>query len=99
MDENRRIVRSYPGDIDPKEVRASSLNKAKMVFQVLGGIAMASPLSEKPVTREIGLGVLQFGTWLGEIGERQFRGKVQRLVAEKNVKRSTTAKPNHLKDR
>lgn len=98
MDENRQIIARHP-EIDQRELRASSLNKAKMVFQVIGGVALTSPLAERSLGSHLGLGIMQFGTWLGEIGERQFRGKVQQLIAQHNVTTTTTPKPNHLKDR
>ncbi len=97
MDENRATIASHP-DLDQRELRASTLNKAKMVCQVIGGVALTSPLYDKKLPRVAGIGFIQFGTWLGEVGEKKFRKKVNKLIASESVE-PTCPKPKHLKNR
>ena len=80
MDENRRKI--HETDVDNRELRANTFNKAKMVLQSLGGLALSSPFSKNRYFKFVSLLAISAGTKSSEIGERKFRKKVDQLVAK-----------------
>ena len=78
MDENRARIKEH--GIDPKELRASTFNKAKFVLQAAGCAVLVSPLSKNRVIKRGAMQSIKAGIRSGEVGERQFRRKVSRLV-------------------
>ena len=83
MEQNRQAIKD--NDLHPHELRANKINKAKMWLQSLALTTLASPLARHKTVRNGALLTLSAGTATGVVGERVFRSKVQRLLAEKKA--------------
>lgn len=80
MSEDRALVVSH--QLDPKQLKAIHINKAKMGIQSAAVEALISPLTRKTPYRVKALAVLSLGTATGWIGERIFRQRTLALIAK-----------------
>ena len=86
MQENRQAIKD--NDLHPDELRANKINKVKMWLQSAALTTLASPLAKNKRVRTGALITLSAGTLTGVAGERVFRSKVNRLLAEQSQNQS-----------
>ncbi len=89
MNQNRQRIKE--SNIDQRELRANLFNKTKMVLQAGGCITLVSPLSNSAMIRRTALVAIGAGTKSSEIGEEQFRQKVDYLLENQNDSKGLTS--------
>ena len=78
MKDNRELAVEY--GLDPKAI---PINKVKFAAQMAGNLLLSSPFSRKKLIRRVGFSALTGGTLVGMVGERLFRNRVRKAIAEK----------------
>ena len=80
MDDNRqRIQRS---SLDQRELRASALNKFKFLGQAIGCVILTTPATKHAIVDRTGKAILKLGTKCGDVGEKQFKKKIDNRLSD-----------------